>query len=240
MSIKMVGFDADDTLWMSQDYFDDAQAQYETIMGRYIDLEAAGVQDHLLNIEAANIRVYGYGVKGMMLSMLESAVDITDGQIAARDIKAILDVGKSLLSHPVELLAGIEEAVDDIARDFEIVLITKGDLFHQEAKVRDSGMSDRFRRIEIVSEKDAGTYTRLFNEFEVEPSEFLMIGNSLKSDIAPILSLGGWGIHVPYHTTWAHETVKGFKAGSEARLRVANERSDLPRLTRELADIASR
>ena len=238
MSIQMVGFDADDTLWKSQDYFDAAQAEFESIIGQYIDLSVAGVQEHLLQVEKQNIAVFGYGAKGMMLSMMESAIEMTEGRITSSDIRRILDLGKGVLQHPVELLPGIEEAVDEVSRYFPIVLITKGDLFHQEAKVKATPLSKRFKRIEIVSEKDPQTYRRLFGEFAVAPSEFMMIGNSLKSDIEPILAIGGWGVHVPYHTTWAHETVDGIDESLLNNFRTATNASEIPRKVRELADLA--
>lgn len=238
MSIQMVGFDADDTLWKSQDYFDAAQAEFESIIGQYIDLSVAGVQEHLLQVEKQNIAVFGYGAKGMMLSMMESAIEMTEGRITSSDIRRILDLGKAVLQHPVELLPGIEEAVDEVSRYFPIVLITKGDLFHQEAKVKATPLSKRFKRIEIVSEKDPQTYRRLFGEFAVAPSEFMMIGNSLKSDIEPILAIGGWGVHVPYHTTWAHETVDGIDESLLNNFRTATNASEIPRKVRELADLA--
>lgn len=201
--IALVGFDADDTLWRSQDYFDEAQAQFERIISRYVDL--ADVGRRLYGYEARNLAFFGYGVKGMALSMVEAAVEITDERIAATDIKRIVALAKELLRHPVELLDGVREAVEAVAARYPVVLITKGDLFHQEAKVRESGLADRFRRIEIVSEKDPATYARLLEEFGVPARRFLMVGNSLRSDIAPVLELGGWGVHVPYHRTWMHE-----------------------------------
>ena len=201
--IALVGFDADDTLWRSQDYFDEAQAQFERIISRYVDL--ADVGRRLYGYEARNLAFFGYGVKGMALSMVEAAVEITDERIAATDIKRIVALAKELLRHPVELLDGVREAVEAVAARYPVVLITKGDLFHQEAKVRESGLADLFRRIEIVSEKDPATYARLLEEFGVPARRFLMVGNSLRSDIAPVLELGGWGVHVPYHRTWMHE-----------------------------------
>ncbi|WP_101927513.1 MULTISPECIES: HAD family hydrolase [Luteimonas] len=204
--IRLVGFDADDTLWRSQDFFDAAQLEFEDIVGRYVDLADVRVADALYAVESANIAVFGYGVKGMALSMIEAATQITASRISAADLHRIVEMAKSLLRHPVELLPGIRDAVETIAMRFDVVLITKGDLFHQEAKVRDSGLSDLFGRIEIVSEKDAPTYARVLSEFHAEPAQFLMIGNSLRSDIAPVLELGGWGVHMPYHVTWAHET----------------------------------
>ncbi len=233
--IALVGFDADDTLWKSQDYFDDAQLQFERIVSAYVDLADAG--ERLYAVEKRNLALFGYGVKGMVLSMIEAAVEITGARISAADLHRIVELGKALLRHPVELLPGVREAVGSVARDWPVVLITKGDLFHQEAKVRDSGLSDLFRRIEIVSEKDAGTYARLFAEFGVAPSQFAMVGNSLRSDIAPVLELGGWGVHVPYHLTWAHEAEAEVRSGSE-RMRSIEGLDRLPPALRELAALA--
>ena len=235
----MIGFDADDTLWRSQDYFDDAQAEFERIVGRYVDLADVRVLDALYAVETANIAVFGYGVKGMTLSMIESATQITGGRIAALDLHRIVEMAKGLLRHPVELLPGIRQAVEAVAADFDVVLITKGDLFHQEAKVRDSGLSDLFRRIEIVSEKDPPTYTRLLAEFDIDAGQFLMIGNSLRSDIAPVLALGGWGVHMPYRTTWAHETDANIDAALDARMCVVAEPEALPEAVAMLAARAS-
>ncbi|NYZ62145.1 HAD family hydrolase [Luteimonas deserti] len=232
--IQLVGFDADDTLWRSQDYFDEAQREFEAIVGRYVDLGNAGVADALYAVESANIAVFGYGVKGMALSMIESATQITGGRITAGELHRIVEMAKTLLRHPVELLPGIRDAVEAIAARFEVVLITKGDLFHQEAKVRDSGLSDLFRRIEIVSEKDAPTYARVLAEFDARADQFLMVGNSLRSDIAPVLALGGWGVHMPYRTTWAHETQAVIESGRE-RMDEARSPDALPAAVLALA-----
>ena len=233
----MVGFDADDTLWRSQDFFDAAQLEFERILGRYIDLADARAHERLYEVESRNIAVFGYGVKGMVLSMIEAAVELTDARIAATDLHRIVGLGKDLLRHPVELLPGVREAVEAIAADFEVVLITKGDLFHQEAKVRDCGLAGLFRRIEIVSEKDPPTYARLLEEFDLPAHRFVMIGNSLRSDIAPVLALGGWGIHVPYHTTWAHETGVEI-AADEPRVRTVTTAGELPAAVAALAQAA--
>ena len=236
--IRLVGFDGDDTLWRSQDYYDEAQAEFERIVGRHVDLADARVHEHLYTVEKRNLALFGYGAKGMILSMLEAAFEITDGHIDAADQHRIVLLGKSLLQHPVELLPGIREAVAAIASEFEIVLVTKGDLFHQEAKVRQCGLADLFRRIEIVSEKDASTYARVLGEFDVAPPQFVMIGNSLRSDIQPVLELGGWGVHMPYHATWVHET-KSSVAADAPRLRVVAGASALPDAVRAIAATAA-
>ncbi len=203
--IDWVGFDGDDTLWKSEDYYRAAEAAFGQIVGHYIDLSDRRTAEHLLAVERRNLRIFGYGAKGMMLSMIESAIELTEERISARHVQDIIAIGRATLDHPVELIQGIRAAVEAIAADHNIVLITKGDLFHQEAKIVQSGLSDLFHRIEVVSEKDTPTYTRVLRELEVTPEHFAMIGNSLRSDIAPIVGLGGWGIHMPYHVTWAHE-----------------------------------
>ncbi|RMH93445.1 HAD family hydrolase [Lysobacter pythonis] len=220
----MVGFDADDTLWKSEDYYREAEAEFRRIVGRHVDLDDLGAR--LYAVEKRNLALFGYGVKGMALSMVEAAIDITEGRIPAADIHRIVMLAKTLLRHPVELLPGVREAVAAVAARHDIVLITKGDLFHQEAKVRESGLARWFRRIEIISEKDAPTYARLLEEFGVAPAEFVMVGNSLRSDIAPPLELGAWGVHVPYHVTWAHETEAEVDA-AHPRLRLAGTAHDI-------------
>ncbi|MCE2943874.1 MAG: HAD family hydrolase [Xanthomonadaceae bacterium] len=202
-SITLVGFDADDTLWHSETYFHEAHAEFERIVGGYVDLADAGVHERLLATERENIKLFGYGAKGMTLSMIETAIALSGERISAADLHRIVGLGKSILQHPVELLPGVRAAVEAVAATHRVVLITKGDLFHQERKVAASGMADLFQRIEIVSEKDEKSYARLFKEFDVSPAEFAMVGNSQKSDIAPVLALGGWGIHVPYPLVWA-------------------------------------
>lgn len=212
--IQMIGFDGDDTLWRSQEFFDDAQGEFEAIVSRYVDLSAEGVRAKLLATETANLALFGYGVKGMVLSMVEAAIELTGGKVETRDLQRIVALGKELLVHPVELLPGIDAAVRAVAATHRVVLITKGDLFHQERKVAACGLGEVFHRIEIVSEKDEATYARLLREFEVEADEFAMVGNSLKSDIAPVVALGGWGIYMPYHTVWDHERVEAFDGGA--------------------------
>jgi putative hydrolase of the HAD superfamily len=203
--IDLVGFDADDTLWRSEDYFQAAHAEFERILGRYIDLADARVHEQLLATERRNITLFGYGAKGMTLSMVETAIVATGERISAADLHRLVGLGKDVLAHPVELLPGVHEAVAQVAQRHRIVLITKGDLFHQEAKIAASGLSDLFTRIEVVSEKDPRTYARVLRECGVAPQRFAMVGNSLRSDIEPVVRLGGWGVHVPYHLTWAHE-----------------------------------
>lgn len=232
--LALIGFDGDDTLWRSEDHFAQAQAGFERILAGYVDID--DVHDRLYAIEKRNIALFGYGVKGMTLSMIEAAVAITDSRISAADVHRIVELGKALLQHPVELLPGIRAAVEAIAAEHPVVLITKGDLFHQEAKVKQSGLADLFRRIEIVSEKDAPTYARVLAEFELPAARFAMVGNSLRSDIAPVLALGGCAVHMPYHLTWAHEADAELPADAAARMRTAVTPADLPAAVRALRE----
>jgi putative hydrolase of the HAD superfamily len=225
--ISWVGFDGDDTLWKSEDYYRAAELAFEEIIGQYIDLTDARTLQHLLEVERRNLRIFGYGAKGMTLSMIESAVQLTGERISARDIHRVVEIGRSTLQHPVVLIDGVREAVDTIAARYEIVLITKGDLFHQESKIEQSGLADVFHRIEVVSEKDTRTYARVLRELDVPAAEFAMIGNSLRSDIEPVVALGGWGIYMPYHITWAHEAEHAIAEGEPRMLQVETAR-DLP------------
>jgi len=219
--IELVGFDADDTLWHSEIHFQSAHAEFERIVGAYVDLADARLHDRMLATERRNIQLFGYGAKGMTLSMIETAVEITGERITAADVHRLLEIGKSILRHPVQLLPDVRAAVEAVASEFAVVLITKGDLFHQEAKVRQSGLAELFHRIEIVSEKDQPTYTRLLAEFAVPADRFTMVGNSLRSDIEPVVRLGGFGVHVPYAVTWALDNEHELEPAHERVIEVA-------------------
>jgi putative hydrolase of the HAD superfamily len=227
--IQLIGFDGDDTLWHSEGYYQSANAAFEVIVGRYVDLADAGLHQRLLATERANLKLFGYGAKGMTLSMLEAAYAITGGRIDSADVHRIVELGKAVMAHPVELLPGIRAAVEAVARQVPVVLVTKGDLFHQEAKVAASGLADLFRRIEIVSEKHARAYARVLREFGVEPDVFAMVGNSLRSDIEPVVRLGGWGVYMPYHVTWAHEEENGLGPEHASRVATADVPSAIPK-----------
>ena len=231
-AIRLVGFDGDDTLWKSEDYYRAAQAEFERIVAAYVEL--SDVEQRLYAVEKRNLALFGYGVKGMVLSMLEAAHEITAGAISSDDMHRIVQLGKTLLRHPVEQLDGIREAVSAIAADFPVVLITKGDLFHQETKVAASGLGEHFAGIEIVSEKDPQTYARVLDEFGLAPRQFVMVGNSLRSDIAPVLALGGWGVHMPYHVTWAHEQ-EAEPIAEAGRVRLVQRPAELPEAIRTIA-----
>jgi putative hydrolase of the HAD superfamily len=219
--IALAGFDGDDTLWHSEGYYQHAGAEFERIVGQWVDVATAPVRRRLHAIERRNLALFGYGAKGMALSMVEAAIELTDGAIDAAAIRRIVALGKAVLDHPVELLPGIRAAVEAVAARHRIVLVTKGDLFHQERKVASSGLGDLFHRIEIVSEKDQRSYARVLAEFGIAGDAFAMIGNSLRSDIEPVIALGGWGIHMPYHVTWEHELEHGVRNGHPRVLTIA-------------------
>ncbi|KRG37953.1 haloacid dehalogenase [Stenotrophomonas pictorum JCM 9942] len=233
-AIGLVGFDGDDTLWKSEDYYRAAEQEFESILGHYIDLHDAGTAQHLLKVERRNLAVFGYGAKGMTLSMLEAAIELTGEKISATHLHQIIEIGRRTLQHPVDVIDGVREAVAAIAADYPVVLITKGDLFHQEQKIERSGLRDLFPRIEIVSEKDPATYARVLAEFNLPAERFVMIGNSLRSDIEPVLGLGGWGIHTPYAVTWAHEAEHGVSADAP-RLHQADTAHQWPDAVRAIA-----
>jgi putative hydrolase of the HAD superfamily len=232
--IELVGFDADDTLWRSEDYFQAAQAEFERILGQYVDLADARVHDCLLETERRNVKLFGYGAKGMTLSMVETAIVATGERISARDLHRLVALGKEILAHPVELLPGVCEAVAQVAARYRLVLITKGDLFHQEAKIAASGLAGQFTRIEIVSEKDPPAYARVLRECGVPAAHFCMVGNSMRSDIEPVVRLGGWGVHVPYHLTWAYEAEHGLGEDS-ARVLSVPDAAAVPAALSELS-----
>ena len=203
--IKVVAFDADDTLWVNEPYFRKTEDAFCVLLQGY--LSRHDLERELLKTEIDNLPLYGYGVKGFMLSMVEAAIRITNGTISIDVIIKILDLGKNLLNEPIELLDGVENVLQSLQGNYRLVVATKGDLLDQERKLRKSGLGKYFHHIEIMSEKDDANYLKLIKHLDIKPDELLMIGNSLKSDILPVLNIGGYAIHVPYHITWVHETI---------------------------------
>lgn len=201
--VAAVGLDGDDTLWHSESHFHAAQDRYRAIVAAWSDLEPVALDQRLLEVEKANLDLFGYGVKAFTLSLVETAVEVTEGRISGAAIRDVLELGKELLRHPVELLDGVREAIDALAGRVRLLLITKGDLLHQEAKVARSGLADSLDAVEIVSEKDTTTYERVLRRHGVAPPEFVMVGNSVASDVLPVLAIGGRAVHVPYHLAWA-------------------------------------
>jgi putative hydrolase of the HAD superfamily len=203
VGIDIVGIDGDDTLWHSEGHYLVTQQRFAALLEPWV--EAGAVEAALLEAERRNLALFGYGVKGFTLSMIETALSLTSHRIDGSRIEEILTMGKELLAHPVELLDGVAETLAELRERHRLVLITKGDLFHQESKVAASGVAEVFEGIEIVAEKDPATYARVITRMGGAPAAFCMVGNSVRSDIAPVLELGGAGVHVPYHVTWALE-----------------------------------
>jgi len=203
--IELVALDADDTLWHNEPLFISVRDQFCALLERY---QPEGIPNDWLNgVEMRNLRHFGYGVKGFVLSMIETAIEMTGGRLEARDVSTIIGWGRDMLASPVELLDGACDVVERLAGTFPLILLTKGDLLHQEAKLARSGLGQHFKGIEIVSEKDAPVYRRVMMRYGVQPERFVMVGNSLRSDILPVIEAGGHAVYVPYETTWSHELV---------------------------------
>jgi len=220
-----IGFDADDTLWHNENIFENVHGRYYKLLAGYHD--AATVERALFETEMRNLDLYGYGIKGYMLSSIETAIALTDGKVSTAEIKDLIDLGRGMLDHPVELLPGAGDTLEALAAHHRLILITKGDLRDQERKLSKSGIAKYFEAVEIVSEKDAQTYARVFARHGIEPKSFIMVGNSVKSDIIPVLQLGGSGIHVPYRITWGHEHAET-PPSEDGRFYRAASLADLP------------
>ena len=204
-NIKVIGFDADDTLWVNETYFREAEQEFAKLLSQYETPNK--IDQELFKKEMDNLELYGYGVKGFVLSMIEMALELSNYNISNKTLEAILNIGKSMLNKSVELLDGVEDVLKALSQDYKLILATKGDLLDQERKLEKSGLSDYFHHIEVLSDKKEANYSKLLNHLDINPSEFLMIGNSLKSDILPLVNIKAHAIHVPFHTTWAHEEV---------------------------------
>ncbi|CAM3790852.1 HAD family hydrolase [Mucilaginibacter galii] len=206
MNIKVIAFDADDTLWVNEPYFRRTEEKFCNLFSEF--LPTHDIERELLKIEIGNLGLYGYGIKGFVLSMIETALRITDGQINTQAIEKILALGKELLNEPIELLEGVEQVLQSLQDKYRLVVATKGDLLDQERKLKKSNLLQYFHHIEVMSEKDDASYQKLVKHLDIQPNELLMVGNSLKSDILPVLNIGGHAIHIPYHITWVHEMVE--------------------------------
>ncbi len=203
--IKYVAFDADDTLWAHESMFQSAHQTYKSNLSHYISKEELGKK--LYEYELRNLKHFGYGVKGFVLSMIETAIEITNGRVTASEIQQIIDLGKWMLDHPIEVLAHVEKTLKSLKGEYVLLIITKGDLFDQESKIARSGLAEYFEAIEIVSEKNEATYLKTLKTYDIMANEIVMVGNSLKSDIIPMRKIGVEAIHIPFHVTWAHEEV---------------------------------
>jgi len=205
-NIQTIAFDADDTLWINESHFQDIEADYCRLLSNYLPLEE--LSRELFKTEMQNIAIYGYGIKSFTLSMIETALRISGNKVDGSIINTIIDYGKYLLNLPIELLPGVEYVLNVLQNNYRLVVATKGDLLDQERKLNRSGLQDYFHHVEVMSEKQADDYQKLINQLDCSPDHFLMIGNSVKSDILPVLEIGGYAAYIPFHVTWAHETIK--------------------------------
>jgi putative hydrolase of the HAD superfamily len=205
MPIKVVAFDGDDTLWHNETHFHFTQSALRDLLRGHAP--HADVDARLFETEMTNLSLYGYGIKSFTLSMIETAIEVTEGRIPASDLAVILDWGKRMLREPTELLEGVHETLLDVSRNHELLLITKGDLFDQESKLARSGLAERFAGVEILSDKNVDAYRRVLERRGIARDEFVMVGNSLRSDVVPVVELGARAVHIPYHVTWHHEQV---------------------------------
>lgn len=206
--VTHLGVDADDTLWHSENRFHETHQRFHELLAEHVELTVDELERRMLETERRNLRLFGYGAKGFTLSLIETAIEVTGGTISTPAISTILEFGKDLLDHPVELLDGVAEAIDRFRRrGLHLTLITKGDLWHQESKVAASGIAEHFDAIEIVAEKNPATYRAILDRHGIVPERFAMVGNSVRSDVLPVVELGARAVHVPYRFLWAHEAV---------------------------------
>lgn len=205
MNIKVIAFDADDTLFVNEPYFVETEEKFLELMQDYLSRQ--GLSQELFKIEIDNLGLYGYGIKAYTLSMIEAALRISDNTISVEAVGKIIDYGKELLQRPIELLEGVDETLKALFGKYKLVVATKGDLLDQRRKLHNSGLGDYFHHIEVMSDKKEKDYLDLVKRLDIKPEEFFMIGNSLKSDVLPVLNIGGHAIHIPFHTTWAHERI---------------------------------
>jgi putative hydrolase of the HAD superfamily len=203
--LKVIAFDADDTLWHNEHYFQEVEHTFCAMLEEYLPQHT--VERELLQTEMKNVSLYGYGIKSFILSMIETAIRISDKTIQVSVVDRIILLGREMLDKPIEKMDGVDEVLHLLKEKYRLVVATKGDLLDQERKLKKSGLEHFFHHIEIMSEKGESDYLKLIKHLDIKPDEFLMIGNSLKSDVLPVLALGGHGFHIPYHITWGHEKV---------------------------------
>lgn len=234
--ITTIAFDADDTLWHNETLYSVTQEKFKRLLAPFQD--AVTIDRWLYETEMRNLKFFGYGIKGFTLSMIETAIEVTDGRIGAHEIRQIIDFARDMLRAPVELLPGVHETIASLHETYRLMIITKGDLFDQESKIARSGIAGYFQHIEIVSDKTPATYAALLKRSGIRPDEFLMVGNSLKSDILPVIAAGGRAVYIPYHLTWEHETVTDDEAMTDGYVQLSHI-GELPVYLRSHAAAAS-
>ncbi|AIM61383.1 HAD family hydrolase [Cellulophaga lytica] len=204
-NIKVIGFDADDTLWVNETYFREAEETFAKLLEGYETKNK--IDQELFKMEMQNLGRYGYGIKAFVLSMVESALELSNNKVSNTVIAKILNIGKQMIDQPVELLPGVESVLQKLQSKYRLIVLTKGDLLDQEQKLEKSGLKKYFHHVEVLSDKKEENYKNLLDHLQIKTSEFVMLGNSLKSDVLPIVKLGAQAVHIPFHTTWVHETV---------------------------------
>ena len=228
--LSTIAFDADDTLWHSERVFKLTEERFAALLADYLDSE--GLSRRLLETEKRNLDFYGYGRKGFVLSMIETAIDVTDGKVPTAILKDLIDLGRDMAAHPIEILPDVRETLEAVAERYRILLITKGDLLDQEQKLARSGLGELFQAVEIVSDKSPLTYRRIFTRHGDGPERSMMVGNSLKSDVVPAIEVGSWGIFIPHPLTWALEHTDAPK--DAPRFRQIERIAELSRLLTEI------
>jgi putative hydrolase of the HAD superfamily len=226
MPISLLAFDADDTLWHNESYFRFTEDRFCELLAPFA--ESDHLSERLLATERRNVELYGYGAKGFMLSLIETALEITEHRVPGETLSEILQLGKEILARPVEVLDGAAETIAALGAHYRLVVVTKGDLIHQESKVARSGLADHFEHVEVVAEKDEATYARLYGRLGIDAALVCMIGNSVRSDVLPALALGSFAVHVPYHLTWAMEHAEA--PSGEPRFATIRSLRELPDL----------
>lgn len=206
MNLKVIAFDADDTLWVNEPYFQATEEKFCSLLENFSPQHT--ISKELFKVEVDNLPLYGYGIKGYILSMIEAALSISEKSISVEVVETILQYGKDMLNQPIEILNDVEHVLSSLKDHYRLVVATKGDLLDQERKLKKSGLAHYFHHIEIMSDKKEEDYIKLIKHLDINPEEFMMIGNSLKSDVMPVINIGGHAVHVPFHTTWAHEHVE--------------------------------
>lgn len=210
---KVIAFDADDTLWVNETYFREAELEFTNLLSKYETKNK--IDQELFKKEIENLSFYGYGIKGFVLSMIECAIELSNTTVHPKTIQAILNIGKEMLAKPITLLDGVEDVLKTLHGKYKLIVATKGDLLDQERKLEKSNLLKYFHHIEVMSDKKEKDYQKLLKHLDIEPTEFLMVGNSLKSDVLPLIAIGASAIHIPFHTTWIHEQVSDKEAAKQ-------------------------
>jgi len=218
--IQIIAFDADDTLWHNENLYARIQEKFRELLSGYHP--AAEVNRRLYEMEMHNMAYFGYGIKAFTLSMIETAIELSDGQIQAREIQAIIGFAREMLDTEIHLMEQVEDVVAGLAHSYPLMLVTKGDMFEQQAKIAKSGIADYFDYIDVVNRKNEESYRMLLRRYGIDARHVLMVGNSLKSDVLPFVAIGGQAVHIPYHITWAHETVAALQGAQQPYFELAH------------------